>query len=76
MNTKFPGACKLEEEQMLRVKYSLSSHNGLQLSHVFASLEAAEVEDYSVSQSTLERVFLTLANANNLNDNELHLLHS
>lgn len=69
MNSKFPGACNLEEEHMLRAKYSLS-RNGLSLSHVFASLETAKqdlgLEDYSVSQSTLEQVFLTLANGNNV----------
>jgi len=69
MNSQFPGACNLEEEHMLRVKYSLS-RNGLSLSHVFASLETAkqdlDLEDYSVSQSTLEQVFLTLANGNNV----------
>jgi hypothetical protein len=39
---------------------------------VFASLETAkqelELEDYSVSQSTLEQVFLSLANGNNVVD--------
>lgn len=56
---------------MVRVKYSLS-RTGLSLSHVFASLETAkqelELEDYSVSQSTLEQVFLSLANGNNVVD--------
>ncbi|KAG0616755.1 hypothetical protein M758_5G140000 [Ceratodon purpureus] len=70
MTSKFPGA-HLEEEHMVRVKYSLS-RAGLSLSHVFASLETAkhelELEDYSVSQSTLEQVFLSLANGHNVVD--------
>ena len=68
MASKFPGAL-VDEEHMGRVKYSLS-RIGLSLSHVFASLEAAKqelgLEDYSVSQSTLEQVFLSLANGNNV----------
>ena len=67
MKSEFPGA-HLEEEHMLRVKYSLT-RNGFSLSHVFSSLEKAkydlDLEDYSVSQSTLEQIFLSLANGNN-----------
>lgn len=63
METEFPGAI-LEEEHMVRVKYSLPQKT-VSLAHVFASLEREKshlgLEDYSVSQSTLEQVFLSLA---------------
>jgi hypothetical protein len=67
IKSEFPGA-HLEEYHKLRSKYSLTG-NGLSLSHVFSSLEKAkydlDLEDYSVSQSTLEQVFLSLANGSN-----------
>ena len=63
METEFPGAI-LEEEHMVRVKYSLPQKT-VSLAHVFATLEREKsnlgLEDYSVSQSTLEQVFLSLA---------------
>jgi hypothetical protein len=64
MSLTFPGS-KLEEEHLTRVKYSVPV-NDFTLSQVFGALEEERerlgLEDYSVSQSTLEQVFLSLAN--------------
>nr|XP_024376526.1 ATP-binding cassette sub-family A member 1-like isoform X3 [Physcomitrium patens]XP_024376527.1 ATP-binding cassette sub-family A member 1-like isoform X3 [Physcomitrium patens] len=68
MKSEFPGSV-LEEERMLRVKYSLP-RNSHSLSHVFSSLEKAkydlDLDDYSVSQSTLEQIFLSMASDRNV----------
>lgn len=59
----FPNS-KLEEEHLTRVKYSIPVKD-FSLSQVFGALEREKerlgLEDYSVSQSTLEQVFLSLA---------------
>jgi len=65
MSLKFPNS-RLEEEHLARVKYSIPVKD-FKLSQVFGTLEKEKtrlgLEDYSVSQSTLEQVFLSLANA-------------
>lgn len=64
MSLKFPNS-RLEEEHLTRVKYSIPVKD-FTLSQVFGTLENEKdrlgLEDYSVSQSTLEQVFLSLAN--------------
>lgn len=64
MSLSFPSS-RLEEEHLTRVKYSIPVKD-FTLSQVFSTLEREkdrlELEDYSVSQSTLEQVFLSLAN--------------
>ena len=64
MSLMFPNS-RLEEEHLTRVKYSIPV-NDFTLSQVFSTLEKEKerlgFEDYSVSQSTLEQVFLSLAN--------------
>ena len=61
--TTFQGAL-LEEEHGGRLKYRLPME-GLSLSRVFGAIEggkgALAIDDYSVSQSTLEQVFLSFA---------------
>lgn len=75
MKLQFPGAI-LEEEHMLRVKYCLPNRTQ-SLSHVFAALEEAKdrlgLEDYSVSQSTLEQIFLSLANGHIQDEEQLQI---
>jgi hypothetical protein len=59
----FPGAV-VEEEHNTRVKYSIPVE-GLSLSKVFRTIEAEKervgLEDYSVSQSSLEQIFISFA---------------
>eukprot|EP00850_Spirogloea_muscicola_P018780 SM000176S03111 [mRNA] locus=s176:35560:47252:+ [translate_table: standard] len=66
VSAAFPGAL-LEEGHSGRARYRLP-REGLSLAHVFREVEAARgrlgVEDYSVSQSTLEQVFLALSAGN------------
>jgi hypothetical protein len=61
--TTFPGGL-LEEEHGGRLKYRLPME-GLSLSQVFGAIETKKgelaIDDYSVSQSTLEQVFLSFA---------------
>jgi len=64
MLLKFPNS-RMEEEHLTRVKYSIPVKD-FTLSQVFGTLETEKLrlglEDYSVSQSSLEQVFLSLAN--------------
>lgn len=64
MALEFPNS-RLEEEHLTRVKYSIPVKD-FTLSHVFGTLEKEKdrlgLQDYSVSQSSLEQVFLSLAN--------------
>eukprot|EP00850_Spirogloea_muscicola_P023272 SM000343S12828 [mRNA] locus=s343:29457:40992:- [translate_table: standard] len=66
VSAAFPGAL-LEEGHSGRTRYRLL-REGLSLAHVFREVEAARgrlgVQDYSVSQSTLEQVFLALSAGN------------
>eukprot|EP00850_Spirogloea_muscicola_P017011 SM000142S00525 [mRNA] locus=s142:89468:101029:- [translate_table: standard] len=66
VSAAFPGAF-LEEGYSGRARYRLP-REGLSLARVFRDIEAARgrlgVEDYSVSQSTLEQVFLALSAGN------------
>ncbi|CAM6122589.1 unnamed protein product [Calypogeia fissa] len=59
----FPGAT-LDEQHSLRVKYSIPLE-GLSLSKVFRTIESEKerigLEDYSVSQSSLEQIFISFA---------------
>lgn len=70
MSLKFPNS-RLEEEHMTRLKYCIPVKD-LSLSQVFGALEGEKerlgLEDYSVSQSTLEQVFLSLANGQSLEE--------
>jgi hypothetical protein len=68
----FPGA-RLEEEHGTRVKYCLPMKD-FSLSLAFSALEREKdrlgLEDYNVSQSTLEQVFLSLANGRTQEEEE------
>jgi len=59
----FQGAV-LEEQHAGRLKYQLPQQN-MSLAAIFGALERAkaelEIEDYAVSQTTLEQVFLQMA---------------
>lgn len=61
--TTFHGAV-IEEKHLGRVRYRIPM-KGLSLSHVFGEIERQTqqlgIEDYSVSQSSLEQVFLAFA---------------
>ncbi|KAH8952939.1 hypothetical protein BDL97_09G111100 [Sphagnum fallax] len=74
MILKFPEST-LEEQHMTRVKYHLPK-KAFSLSKAFCALEREKdrlgIEDYSISQNTLEQIFLRLANGHNgdLTDNQ------
>ncbi|CAK9279363.1 unnamed protein product [Sphagnum jensenii] len=74
MILKFPEST-LEEQHMTRVKYHLPK-KAFSLSKAFCALEREKdrlgIEDYSISQNTLEQIFLSLANGHNgdLTDNQ------
>ncbi|CAM6059930.1 unnamed protein product [Sphagnum tenellum] len=74
MILEFPEST-LEEQHMTRVKYHLPK-KAFSLSKAFCALEREKdrlrIEDYSISQNTLEQIFLSLANGHNgdLTDNE------
>lgn len=67
MILKFPEST-LEEQHMTRVKYHLPK-KAFSLSDAFCALEREKdrlgIEDYSISQNTLEQIFLSLANGHN-----------
>jgi len=67
MILEFPGST-LEEQHMTRVKYHLPK-KAFSLSKAFCALEREKdrlgIKDYSISQNTLEQIFLSLANGNN-----------
>lgn len=68
----FPGAI-LEEQHSVRVKYSIPLE-GLSLSKVFRTIEAEKenvgLEDYSVSQSSLEQIFISFAKGRDHSNDE------
>lgn len=74
MILEFPEST-LEEQHMTRVKYHLPKR-AFSLSKAFCALEREKdrlgIEDYSISQNTLEQIFLSLANGHNgaLTDNQ------
>ncbi|XP_078687656.1 phospholipid-transporting ATPase ABCA3-like isoform X4 [Branchiostoma floridae x Branchiostoma belcheri] len=64
VQTQFPGAELVDEHQGM-LQYQLSSTGGLTWSYVFEALEGKRTDlgivDYSVSQTSLEQVFLRFA---------------
>jgi hypothetical protein len=72
MILEFPEST-LEEQHMTRVKYHLPN-KAFSLSKAFCALELEKdrlgIEDYSISQNTLEQIFLSLANGLNGNINK------
>ncbi|XP_066289391.1 phospholipid-transporting ATPase ABCA3-like isoform X2 [Branchiostoma lanceolatum] len=64
VQTQFPGADLVDEHQGM-LQYQLSSTGGLTWSYVFEALEGKRTDlgivDYSVSQTSLEQVFLNFA---------------
>jgi len=68
-----PGA-QLEEFHAGRLKYRLPQLN-LSLSKIFGSIESAknelEIDDYSVSQSTLEQIFILMAAQDRLHEGQV-----
>jgi len=68
---KLDSGAVLEECHAGRLKYRLSQEN-LSLSQIFGSIESnkseLEIDDYSVSQSTLEQIFILMAAQDRLNE--------
>ncbi|ELW62507.1 ATP-binding cassette sub-family A member 3 [Tupaia chinensis] len=71
ITTRFPGSILKQENQGILTYYIPSQDNGW--GKVFGILEKAkeifDLEDYSISQITLEQVFLTFANQDKTADN-------
>ena len=63
---RFPG-CVLKDHHHALVMYQIRSTENQSWAHVFGSMERARetyhIEDYSVSQTTLEQVFINFARA-------------
>ncbi|KAL2633831.1 hypothetical protein R1flu_005310 [Riccia fluitans] len=70
VSRSFPGS-KLDEQHSTRVKYCIPVE-GVSLSKVFGEIEAEKdsigLEDYSVSQSTLEQIFISFAKGRDSSD--------
>jgi ATP-binding cassette subfamily A (ABC1) protein 3 len=62
IESNFTGAC-LEEEYPLFLKYEIPSSN-VSLAQIFKTIESAksslEIEDYNISQTSLEQIFLSI----------------